>query len=354
MRARGGASLPGGAPPLISSQRGGLRDRKPPQRGRALALPARRRGPRAPPRCAGRLAAGTCRRRRSPSPWTRTRSCPSPTGCRSRCAARTGASAPAASGRTSTCCGEPRWRRCSVPRVQSESARWSRAGSRYARSRPRGRPIKFDPPVVSRVYGRAVARFALLTAVALLALGGVARGEALVPVQGSSLSAPMYVTSPPDDARLFVVERAGTIRIVKDGMVLPTPFLTVPHVAQLAERGLSSMAFAPDYATSGLFYVFTTLDDPGRPDNGQIQVVEYQRSSNPDLADPAKRRLVLARDHPDANHYGGQLAFGPDRYLYITMGDNDGNTGAANGQDTKTTLGKVLRIEPPGGTPSGT
>jgi glucose/arabinose dehydrogenase len=199
-----------------------------------------------------------------------------------------------------------------------------------------------------------VARLALLTAVALLALGGVARGEALVPVQGS-LSAPMYVTAPTDDTRVFVVQRAGAIRIVKDGVVQPTPFLTVPDVATNVERGLSSMAFAPDYTTSGVFYVFTTFSDPGQPDDGQIRIVEYRRSStDPDQAAPSSARLVLARNHTDGNHYGGQLLFGPDGYLYITMGD--GGTGGANGQATNTTLGKVLRIDPrkqPGGEPYG-
>jgi glucose/arabinose dehydrogenase len=154
----------------------------------------------------------------------------------------------------------------------------------------------------------------------------------------------MYVTSPPDDARLFVVERAGGIRIVKDGVVQPTPFLTVPNVRTDVERGLSTMAFAPDYATSGLFYVFKTIDDPGHPDDGQIQIVEYRRSADPDVADPASSRIVLKRDHPGGNHYGGQLGFGPDGNLYITMGD--GGTGGANGQATNTTLGKALRIDP--------
>jgi hypothetical protein len=193
-------------------------------------------------------------------------------------------------------------------------------------------------------YGRAVVRIAVLTALALLALAGVARGEALVPVQGGFASSPMYVTSPPDDTRLFVVERAGAIRIVKDGVVQATPFLTVPNVKTNFERGLSTMAFAPDYATSGRFYVFKTLDDRGQPDDGQIQIVEYRRSADSEMADPASARIVLKRDHPAGNHYGGQLAFGPDGSLYVTMGD--GGTGGPNGQATNTTLGKVLRLDP--------
>jgi hypothetical protein len=199
-------------------------------------------------------------------------------------------------------------------------------------------------------------RVALLTPLALLlGLGGVARGEALIPVQDGFASSPMYVTSPPDDTRLFVVERAGGIRIVNnDGVVQATPFLTVPNVKTDVERGLSTMAFAPDYATSGRFYVFKTLDDPGQPDDGQIQIVEYRRSADPGMADPASARIVLKRDHPDGNHYGGQLTFRPDGYLYVTMGD--GGTGGPNGQATNTTLGKVLRIDPraqPNGDPYG-
>ena len=108
------------------------------------------------------------------------------------------------------------------------------------------------------------------------------------------------------------------------------------------ERGLLSMAFAPDYATSGLFYVFRVSS----ADNGELQVVEYQRSAgDPDQADPSSARVVLHQDHHQANaHNGGQILFGPDGDLYIDFGD--GAATPENGQDTDSLLGKVLRIDP--------
>ena len=108
------------------------------------------------------------------------------------------------------------------------------------------------------------------------------------------------------------------------------------------ERGLLSMAFAPDYATSGKFYVYFT--DAG----GDIRIEEYRRSSNPDRADPATRRLVLTIEHSsEDNHNGGQLQFGPDGYLYAATGDGGGgNDVHDNAQNLGTLLGKLLRIDP--------
>ena len=110
------------------------------------------------------------------------------------------------------------------------------------------------------------------------------------------------------------------------------------------------MAFAPDYATSGKFYVYFTGA------GGDIHIEEYRRSSNPDRADPATRRLVLTIEHSsEDNHNGGQLQFGPDGYLYAATGDGGGgNDGHGNAQNLGTLLGKLLRIDPdrvPGGGP---
>lgn len=176
-----------------------------------------------------------------------------------------------------------------------------------------------------------------------------ASGAVLVPLAPSSEweSSPIHATAPPGDPRLFVVERGGGIRIVENGVLREAPFLKVPEVDTSGERGLLSIAFAPDYSSSGLLYVFTVAKAGGQfgAEQGEVQVVEYRRStSNPGLADPTSARLVLGIPHGGAdNHNGGQLAFGPDGFLYITVGDA---ANSANAQTLGNDLGKVLRIDP--------
>jgi glucose/arabinose dehydrogenase len=168
---------------------------------------------------------------------------------------------------------------------------------------------------------------------------------------GHAFSSPYYVTGAPGDAsRVFVTEATGTIRLVKDGVAQPTPFLDITgDVLAGGERGLFSMAFPPDYATSGLFYVFYTRDDPTQ--EHYLRIEEFRRSaSNPDVADPAYRRIVMEIPHLTAgNHNGGQLQFGPDGYLYISVGD--GGDTPNNGQLLNTRLGKILRVDPRGSAP---
>ncbi|UDM52936.1 sorbosone dehydrogenase family protein [Cupriavidus sp. MP-37] len=167
-------------------------------------------------------------------------------------------------------------------------------------------------------------------------------------------SAPIFLTAPAGDARLFVVERAGRIRIVRDGALLATPFLDINALTTTdGERGLLSMAFDPDYAANGRFYVYYT--DTG----GAITIARYQVSAtNPDLAD-ASGTVLLSVPHPNfSNHNGGQLAFGPDRMLYIGTGDGGGGGDpAGNAQNAATLLGKMLRIDVSGasgyGVPAG-
>jgi hypothetical protein len=183
----------------------------------------------------------------------------------------------------------------------------------------------------------------------LVAHGSSGRAAADVPdVALTSLgtfSAPLSVTSPPGDpTRAFVVERGGTVRVIKNGVVLPAPFIDVSAEIGLGgERGLLSIAFAPDYAISGLFYSFATQA------NGTLVVWEQHAAPAADVADLG-HRTVLSIPHPASNHNGGQLQFGPDGYLYIGVGD--GAT-SANGQNTGVLLGKILRIDPRAATPYG-
>jgi glucose/arabinose dehydrogenase len=161
-------------------------------------------------------------------------------------------------------------------------------------------------------------------------------------------SSPVYVAQPPGDPKdLFVVEQGGTIRVVRNGAVEADPFLDISdQVSGGVEQGLLSVAFAPDYVRSGRFYVDYT------DGNGDTRVVEYRRSrDDPFRADPATARQLLFQDQPYSNHNGGLVLFGPDRKLYIGLGDG-GSSGDPdrNGQDLGTLLAKILRIDPrPGG-----
>jgi glucose/arabinose dehydrogenase len=196
---------------------------------------------------------------------------------------------------------------------------------------------------------------AVLAFVLLGASSASAQSVQLAPFGGQSFNSPYYVTSPPGDAsRVMVVQGTGSIRLVKDGATQPGSFLNISADVLDGneggcECGLFSIAFAPDYASSGLFYVFYTRD--ANPGLHYLRIEEFRRSaSNPDVADPGSRRIVLEIPHLSAdNHNGGQLQFGPDKLLYIATGDG-GNT-PGNGQSLGTQLGKILRIDPRGSAP---
>lgn len=160
-------------------------------------------------------------------------------------------------------------------------------------------------------------------------------------------SNPLFLTSPPGDSRLFVVEQDGRIKIIKNGQVLATPFLDITaRVGSGGERGLLSVAFHPSYATNGFFYVnFTDLA-------GNTRVERFTVSSNPDIANASSSKLILAVTQPFPNHNGGLSVFGPDGMLYIGLGDGgSGGDPQGNGQKLSTLLGKILRIDVDHGDP---
>jgi glucose/arabinose dehydrogenase len=159
---------------------------------------------------------------------------------------------------------------------------------------------------------------------------------------------PVLVTAPlGDPRRLFVVEQGGVIRELEDDVLQTTPFLDLSNdVVEVSERGMLSMAFPPDYASSGRFYVYYT-DSTG---SGNVNVVEYRRSADdPDIGDPATARIVLHVVKPYENHNAGMMQFGPDGKLYIAIGDGDSGVlhpPGAFAQTLDDLLGNILRIEP--------
>jgi glucose/arabinose dehydrogenase len=159
----------------------------------------------------------------------------------------------------------------------------------------------------------------------------------------SGLAQPLYLTAPAGDNRLFIVERPGRIRIVANGTLLATPFLDISSkTSTTGERGLLSVAFHPQYAQNGSFFIYYT------DLNGDIAVDRMKVSaSNANLADPATAGRVITIPHREfSNHNGGQLAFGPDGYLYIGTGDGGGGGDPQrNGQNLASLLGKMLRLD---------
>jgi cysteine-rich repeat protein len=158
----------------------------------------------------------------------------------------------------------------------------------------------------------------------------------------SGLYAPVHLTAPPlDTRRLFIIEQRGTIRIMEDGMLLPGFFLDIQsRVSCCGERGLLSLAFHPEYANNGRFFVNYTNN------SGDTRISRFEVTANPHVADHNSEIVLLTIDQPFSNHNGGQLAFGPDGYLYVGMGDG-GSAGdpIEAGQDDSTLLAKLLRMD---------
>lgn len=167
----------------------------------------------------------------------------------------------------------------------------------------------------------------------------------------AGFTAPVYVTSAGDGSgRLFVVERAGTVRIVEDGLLLEEPFLDLSdQVASiLGERGMFSIAFEPEYARTGRFYVHYT----SRPD-GVATLSRFVTSADPRRAVRASEEILLTIPTMDLLHYGGQLQFGPDGYLYLSVGDG-GGIRMPTGDSTVFGDGAVFYVEGELAIPPGT
>ena len=196
----------------------------------------------------------------------------------------------------------------------------------------------------------------LLVAVAVASIAGsflaanapsaAGAGVVLQKVAGGFRS-PVYVTSAHDGSgRLFVVEQGGKIKIIKSGKVYATPFLDISsQVSKGSEQGLLGLAFHPNFKSNGLFYVnYTRL-------NGDTVIARYKRSSsNGNVAVRSSAYPMWTIPQPYPNHNGGMITFGPDKYLYIGMGDGGSSGDPENrAQNVDSLLGKILRINVNGG-----
>ncbi|HUQ06769.1 MAG TPA: PQQ-dependent sugar dehydrogenase [Kofleriaceae bacterium] len=191
------------------------------------------------------------------------------------------------------------------------------------------------PPIDARDVGDAAVATCTPKNGATVALEDVATG----------LDQPLLVTSAPGDGRLFVIEQTGAIRVIKDGQLLPTPFLDLGGadgvVQCCSEQGLLGIAFHPDFRQNDRFYVHHTART-----TGDHVIAEYKAVFGTDTADPASRREILRFTDPYGNHNAGSLEFGPDRMLYIAFGDGgSGGDPQDRAQDMTSLFGKILRVD---------
>ena len=163
------------------------------------------------------------------------------------------------------------------------------------------------------------------------------------------LEFPVFLDAPPGSERLFIVSKEGRIRLWVEGAVLGDPFLDIADlVRNEGEQGLLGLAFDPAYADNGRFFVHYS------DNSGDTVLASYVASSDPNRADPASGQILFTADQPASNHNGGMLAFGPDDFLYLALGDGGrSNDAFGNGQRSDTVYGALLRfaIEPFGPAP---
>jgi glucose/arabinose dehydrogenase len=163
------------------------------------------------------------------------------------------------------------------------------------------------------------------------------------------LASPVFLTAPGRDSRLFVLEQVGRIRVIENGVLLPTPFLDITtRVGSGGERGLLGLAFHPRFDDNCFFYVNYT------DKSGNTRIERYRVTTDRNRVDTLSSKLLLSIAQPFANHNGGMLAFGPDGMLYIGMGDGgSGGDPQGHGQNMNSLLGKILRIDVDRGDPYG-
>lgn len=168
----------------------------------------------------------------------------------------------------------------------------------------------------------------------------------------TGFTSPVEISHPAGDSRLFVVQQGGIIKVLNsNGTVNATPFLTLTTATIItgSERGLLGLAFHPNYASNGYFYVNYT-----RAGDGATVIARYSVSADPNVANAASATVLLTIAQPFSNHNGGTLKFGPDGYLYIGMGDGgDGGDPGNRAQNINENLGKMLRIDVDSGSPYG-
>ncbi|MEX1184824.1 MAG: PQQ-dependent sugar dehydrogenase [Gemmatimonadota bacterium] len=235
--------------------------------------------------------------------------------------------------------------------------------------------------MIDRGTGRSVLTLAGLAAAALA--GGcdddpIGPGDSVVTVEqiATGLTSPVLLREAPDGSdRLFVVDQIGVIRVIgADGALATAPFLDVrsqmvDQSASYDERGLLGLAFHPQFATNGRLYAYYSAPlRSGAPSgfNHTARVSEFRVTGNVNAADPGSERILLEVDQPQSNHNAGTVAFGPDGYLYISLGDGGGSDDVGNGhvddwyaanaggnsQNVEANLlGKILRIDVDGGMP---
>ncbi len=152
----------------------------------------------------------------------------------------------------------------------------------------------------------------------------------------------LVLSAPGDTGRLFVVEKGGTVRVLKHGVLLPTPFIDLgSRVTGGSEQGLLGMAFHP---RDGRVVLSFTI--PGPTGGGRSRIATFTTGADPDVLDPASEQAVIEFDQPYSNHNGGHVVFGPDGYLYAGFGDGgSGGDPQGHGQDRNDLLGSLLRLD---------